>query len=214
MDNDVNVAVWGENKLGAGKNSNNLLGVWIGTGIGGGLVLNGRLHYGHWFSAGEIGHTVLFPFLPLGERTLENNASRTSVTERIVRLIRSNHKSKLTSELGDDPLKWTNEVKSKVIAKHYRGGEREDKLVVEVVDHVAEMVGVSVANAVTLLSLERIILGGGLTEATGKPFVDRVAEAARRVVFPRLAQGVDIVASRLEDRAGVIGAAMLAMDRK
>ncbi len=213
VDNDVNVAVYGENKLGAGRNSKNMLGLWIGTGIGGGLILNGELHYGHYFSAGEIGHIVLFPFHPLGSRTLENNASRTNVSNRIIKLINSNYKSKLTSELGDDPEKWGKEVKSKMIAQHYRGGEREDALVVKVVDDAAAMVAIAVANAVTLLSLERVVLGGGLTEACGKSFVERVAKEARELIFPKTAQQVDIVASKLQDTAGILGAAMLAMEK-
>jgi glucokinase len=214
VDNDVNVAVWGENRLGAGKNCKNLMGLWIGTGIGGGLILGGQMHYGHFFSAGEIGHTILFPFYPLGSRTLENNASRTNVSNRVIKLINSNYKSKLTSELGDDPNNWNSEVKSKLLAKHYREGEREDELVVRVVDDAAAMVAVAVANAVTLLSLERVVLGGGLTEACGKPFVDRVAKHAREMIFPKVAaQGVEIVASKLQDTAGIFGAAMLAMDR-
>ncbi len=215
VDNDVNVAVWGEYRLGSGKGSANMMGVWIGTGIGGGLILAGKLHYGHFLSAGEVGHSILFPGHPLGSRTLENNASRTNVSNRIIKLINSNYKSKLTSELGDDPDKWSKEVKSKLIAQHYRGGEREDNLVVRVVDDAAEMVGVAVANCVTILSLERVVLGGGLTEACGKAFVERVAKAARELIFPKAAaQGVDICASRLEDQAGILGAAMLAAERK
>jgi glucokinase len=213
VDNDVNVAVYGEYKLGAAKGSKHTLGLWIGTGIGGGLILDGKLHYGHFLSAGEIGHTILFPFHPLGSRTLENNASRTNVSNRIIKLINSNYKSKLTSELGDDPEKWGKEVKSKLIAQHYRGGEREDTLVIKVVDDAAEMVAVAAANAVTLLSLEKVVLGGGLTEACGKQFVDRVCKHARELIFPRnIADRVDIVASKLEDAAGIFGAAMLAVE--
>lgn len=216
VDNDVNVAIVGEHRhpKGAGQNAQHLLGIWVGTGIGGGLILGGKLHYGHFNSAGEIGHTVVFPNMPLGSRTLENNASRTNVSNRIIKLINSNYKSRLTSELGSDPNTWTNEVKSKLIAKHYRGGEREDTLVCRVVDDAAWIIGASIANAVTLLSLERVVLGGGLTEACGKPFVELVAMHARDMIYPRLAQKVDIVASRLEDAAGIYGAAFLAMERK
>jgi glucokinase len=215
-DNDVNVAVVGEHRhpKGAGQNVQNLLGIWVGTGIGGGLILNGKLHYGHFHSAGEIGHTVVYPHMPLGSRTLENNASRTNVSNRIIKLINSNYKSRLTTELGADPNAWTGEVKSKLIAKHYRGGEREDALVVRVVDDAAAVIATAIANAVTLLSLERVILGGGLTEACGKPFVELVSQSAKEMIFPRLAQKVEIVASKLEDAAGIYGAAFLAMERK
>lgn len=95
LDNDVNAAVWGENRLGAGKNSKNLLGVWLGTGIGGGLIFNGELYYGPFFTAGEIGHMIALPFNPPGERSLEHNCSRTAVVNRLIKLIKSNRKSKL-----------------------------------------------------------------------------------------------------------------------
>jgi len=206
LDNDVNVAVYGENKLGAGKGSNQLLGIWVGTGIGGGLILNGKLHYGHFFSAGEIGHTILYPGQPRGNRTLENNCSRTAVVDRLVRLIRSNAKSKIIEDVGDD----LESIKSRSLGKHYLAG---DKLVVEVVDHTAELLGIAIANAVTLLSLERVILGGGLTEAIGKPFVDRVVKSVKEHVFPEICRKVEVVASQLADNAGVFGAAMIAMER-
>jgi glucokinase len=209
LDNDVNVAVLGENRLGAGKQSSDLLGVWVGTGIGGGLILNGRLFYGHYFSAGEIGHTILFPHLPRGQRSLEHNCSRTAVVERIARLIRSNEKSKLSAEVGDDYGK----LKSRTLAKYYRSGAKEDRLIIEVIDHMAVELGIAVANAVTLLSLPRVVLGGGLTEALGAPFVDRVKAAVLAHVFPDACRGVEVVASKLADDAGVYGAAMIALER-
>jgi glucokinase len=209
LDNDVNVALVGENVIGAGKNSPNLLGVWAGTGIGGALILNSALYYGHFFSAGEIGHTVLFPHQALGQRSLEHNCSRTAIVERLVRLLRSNRKSRITSEVGDD---YSN-IKSRTLARYYRGGEKEDRLVIEVIDHAATELGIAIANVVTLLSLPRVVLGGGLTEALGKPFVDRVELATRHLAFPAVVQKVNVVASQLEDNAGVYGAAIIAMER-
>lgn len=209
LDNDVNVAVYGENKLGAGKDARDLLGVWLGTGIGGGLILNGQLYYGHFMTAGEIGHTVLFPHQARGQRSLEHNCSRTSVVDRLVRLIKANNKSAITKELDGDFSK----IKSKMLAKYYRGGEAQDALVIEVIDHAAEDLAVMIANCVTLLSLPRVVLGGGLTEAVGKPFVERVERAVRELAFPEVCKKVEVVASKLEDHAGIYGAAILAMER-
>jgi glucokinase len=101
-------------------------------------------------------------------------------------------------------------IKSKVIAKAYTDG---DPLTVRVLNDTADLIGVAAANAITLLSIPRIVLGGGLTEAAGPPFVDRVAESMRRHVFPDRAREAQVVASTLEDNAGVIGAALLARDR-
>lgn len=206
LDNDVNAAVYGENRLGAGKDSRHLLGVWVGTGIGAGLILNGELYYGCALTAGEIGHTILLPGNPRGSRSLEHNCSRTAVAERLTRLVRANHKTMLIDEMEGD---FTN-VKSKALGRCYAAG---DKLVCEVIDTAADLLGVAVANAATLLSLQRVVLGGGLTEAIGKPFVERVQKAAREYVFPDVLRKLDVVASQLEDDAGVYGAAMLAMQR-
>jgi glucokinase len=209
LDNDVNVAVYGENKLGAGKDARDLLGVWVGTGIGGGLILNGQLSYGHFMTAGEIGHTILYPHSPRGQRSLEHNCSRSCVVDRLVRLIKANNKSKIVKDIEDDYTK----IKSKLLAKYYRGGESEDDLVIEVIDKSAEDLAVMIANCVTLLSLPRVVLGGGLTEAVGKPFVERVERAVRTLAFPDICKRVEVVASKLEDHAGIYGAAILAMER-
>jgi glucokinase len=209
LDNDVNVAVLGENRIGAGKNATDLLGVWVGTGIGGGLILNGRLYYGAALSAGEIGHTILHPGRALGDRTLENACSRTAVVDRLVRLIKSNHKSKLTAEVGEE----YNKIKSRTLAMYYHGGAKPDRLVCQVVDHSAHELGIAVANVVTLLSLPRVVLGGGLTEALGKEYVKRVEASAREHAFPAACREVEVVESQLADAAGVYGAAMIAAER-
>jgi glucokinase len=206
VENDVNAAVYGENKLGAGENARELLGVWLGTGIGGGLILNGKLYAGTFFTAGEIGHTTLFPGNPPGSRSLEQNCSRTSVVERLIKLIRSNHKSVIPSLVDGD----LSEVKSKTVAKAYEMG---DELTVEVVDNAAELVGVSIAGVVTLLSLGRVVLGGGLTEALGDALVDKVKKSVRAHVFPDKCRSVKVVGTKLLDDAGVMGSALIAMER-
>lgn len=206
LDNDVNVAVWGEYRMGAGKESKNMLGVWVGTGIGGGLILNGQMYYGHFMTAGEIGHVIALPANPPGQRSLEHNCSRTAVVDQIVRLIKSNRKSKITEMCEGD----FDKIKSSMLAKAY---EQDDELVHEVVNHAAELLGTEIAGVVTLLSLERVVLGGGLTEAIGKPFVERVEKAVKHFAFPDRCKQVKVVASQLEDTAGIFGAALIAFDR-
>lgn len=206
LDNDVNVAVYGEHKLGAGRGASDLLGVWVGTGIGGGLILNNELYYGNFMTSGEIGHTILFPNNPPGHRSLEHNCSRTAIVDRLIRLIGSNRKSSLTKLVEGDLGK----IKSKTVAKAY---EDKDPLTIEVVDDAADMLGVSISNAVTLLSLPRVVLGGGFTEALGAPFVERVQASCRRYAFPDRCKKVTIVESELMDHAGVFGAAMIARER-
>lgn len=206
VDNDVNAALYGEWVLGSARGAKEVLGVWVGTGIGGALILNGQLYRGHNLTAGEIGHMPLFPRNPPGTQSLEHNCSRTTVVTRIVRLIMANRASSLT-EITSERYE---RIKSKALATAYHEG---DKLTREVIDDAADLLGGSVGGIVTLLSLERVVLGGGLTEAIGEPFVERVARATRRVAFPAKCKDVEVVASALLDDAGLIGAAMLAHDR-
>lgn len=206
VDNDVNVAVYGEWVLGAARGSNSVLGVWVGTGIGGGLILNGQMYYGHHLTAGEIGHMLIFPNSPPGARSLEHNCSRTAVVDRIVRLIQSNKPSMLSEITGEKYEK----IKSRALAQAFEAG---DDLTREVVNDAARLVGDQIGSIVTLLSLERVVLGGGLTEAIGEPFVKRVREAAREIAFPDVCKQVEVVASELRDNAGLLGAAMIAVDR-
>ncbi len=206
VDNDVNVALYGEAKHGAGMGSSHLAGAWIGTGVGGGLILDSRLYYGHYFSAGEIGHIQLYPGNPLGMKTVENVCSRTALADRILQLVRSNRASMIQELAGD---KWPR-LKSKVIADAYL---KDDELIMEVVNDAADRLGIALGNITTLLSLDRIILGGGLTEALQEPFVERVRASVQRTAFPAIARQVEVVASQLDDDAGVIGAALLAIER-
>lgn len=206
VDNDVNAALVGEAACGAGAGADSLLGVWVGTGVGGALIFNRQLYHGHFYSAGEVGHMHAFPASPPGSRTLEYNCSRTAMVEHLTRLIRTNRTTILTDLVQGDLSK----LRSSVIAKAYHAG---DELTREVVDHAADLLGAHIGSLQTLLSVERIILGGGATEAIGQPFVRRVHTHARRVAFPAIAKEFQLVASSLEDRAGVLGMAALARQR-
>ncbi len=206
LDNDVNVALYGEWKMGAGQGAEDLMGVWVGTGVGGALILRGELYAGRFFTGGEIGHLRLFPGAPRGDESVERFCARTAVAERLAKRIGSGEES-LLEELAAGKLET---IKSKMIARAYKEG---DPLTREVVDEAADLLGVAIANAVTLLGLPRVILGGGLTEAIGDPYVSRVRKAVRREVFFEAARAVEVVASTLEDNAGLLGAALLARER-
>lgn len=206
IDNDVNVAVYGENKLGAGRGASDVLGVWVGTGIGGGLILDGRLYYGRFGSAGEIGQMVLFPGATLGNRLIEENCSRRHIARRLAQLVATNRPSVLPKLTKGDIAA----AGASTIAAAYRKG---DALTQAVVDEAADLLGSAIGGCVTLLSVELVILGGGLTEAMGKPYVTRVAEAMKRVVFPSSLRHVRVAATKLEDNAGLLGAALLARER-
>jgi glucokinase len=141
----------------------------------------------------------------LGHRTVEDLASRTSMVRRIRHMIEYNHKSVVT-ELVDGDL---SRIRSKVIAQAFEQG---DNLVVEIVEDAARYIGMAIANSVTLLSLPCVVLGGGASEALGKPWLKLVRKNFEDHVFPDKLKDTKIVLSSLEDNAGPIGAALLAAD--
>ena len=205
LDNDVNVAAWGEVQLGAARGRGNVLAVWVGTGVGAGLVLDGKLWRGPRHTAGEIGHVILFPGGQPGFMTVEDICSRTGIVNALKRLLPMYPDSalhKLIAEKADE----TGSIGSSTIARAY---ERDDELTRRVVDKSAEFLGISIANIVTMLSIDCVVLGGGVTEALGGAYVARVAKSFERAVFPSVLRKTDIVASSLNDDAGVFGAAML-----
>jgi glucokinase len=204
-DNDVNVAVYGEWRAGIGSNRPNLLGVWVGTGVGGGLVINSKLHHGAHNSAGEMGHMIIHPGAHLGSRSVEHNCSRTAIVHELTKLIKANHQSMLPSLTNGKPGK----MKSKILALAYEQG---DDLVRTVINDSADLLGMAIANIVTLLSLDMVILGGGLVEAIGKPYVDIVRDAVRREAFPEPLRTIKVEASVLGDDAGIVGSAIMAME--
>lgn len=203
VDNDVNAAIYGEWKHGAGRRASDMLGVWVGTGVGGGLILRGQPFSGHFHTAGEIGHMILVSGAAPGSRSLEHNCSRTAVAERIAQLIRANRKSSIAGAIGK-----SGRVKSKTLAEAYHAG---DQLVCEVINDSADRLGMAVGSIATLLSLERVIIGGGLTEALGEPYVSLVRAATIREAFPKAVKKVEVIESALGDDAGIIGAGLLAL---
>lgn len=206
IDNDVNVGAWGEYKVGAGKGFDEQLAVFIGTGVGAGLVIHGKLYHGTGHTAGEIGHTIVGGRGTLGNRTVEDLASRTSMVRRLRHLIEYNHPSIVTKLVDGDLSK----IRSKVIAQAAEAG---DPLTLEIIADAARFVGMAIANAVTLLSLPCVVVGGGATEALGKPWMKQVRENFEQHVFPDKLKKIKIVASELQDNAGPIGAALLAAER-
>ncbi|MEM9372105.1 MAG: ROK family protein [Planctomycetota bacterium] len=203
VDNDVNAAIYGEWKRGAGREADDMLGVWVGTGVGGGLILRGQPFGGHFHSAGEIGHMILVPGAAPGSRSLEHNCSRTAIAERIAQLVRANRKSSISDVIHDGKR-----IKSRVLGDAYKTG---DELVCEVINDSADRLGMAIGSIITLLSLQRVVVGGGLTEALGEPYVSRIRASAVREAFPDAVKRVEVVESKLGDDAGIVGAGLAAL---
>ena len=203
LENDVNAAAWGEYRRGAGRGSDGMLAVWVGTGIGGGIVLDGHLFHGPRGTAGELGQTKADA--TGGEsRILEAIASRTGMRALAKEATISN--SMLMSLAGND----TDKIGTAELATAFSAG---DELGVHVATTAANVLGSAIANAVTLLSIDTVVIGGGITEALGEPWVELVRTQFQSDVFPpQAAEWCRLLKTELESDAGMIGAAMLAID--
>ena len=204
--NDVQVATDAEFKLGAGKPYKSLLGVFWGTGVGGGIVLNGKPWVGRG-GAGEIGHMVVVidgAQCPCGRQgCLEAYAGRASMEARARRRVEKGHKSDLFTLMHErGRTRLTSAVWAHAI-------ERGDKLAIRIVDDALKALGAGIASAVNLLDVEAVVIGGGLGVRFGQPFANRIAEAMLPHLFnDKRPPAVHVAA--LGDLGGAVGAALLA----
>ena len=206
LDNDVRVAILGEWKRGAGRGYRNLLGVWVGTGVGGGLVLDGKLYQGQG-AAGEIGHMIVKPggrVCSDGRRGhLEAYAGRGQMEVQARRLVKEGNKTDLFEIMAK---RGRTRLSSGVWAVAL---EKKDKMARELVDDAVEALGVGLASVQNLLALEAIVIGGGLGDRLGPTFVDRIRDAMGPLLFvPE--QPPALLSSEFRDLSGAVGAAVLA----
>lgn len=209
VENDVNAGLYGEFKAGAARGASEVLGFFVGTGIGGGLVLNGALYRGFSKGAGEVGHIIVQsggPRCGCGNRgCLEAVASRTAIS----RDIRNAIKRPDRSALGKTLAKQNGLLSGKDLKAAYDG---RDELVRKIVNRAAKSIGIGIGSLLNLLGAEMVVLGGGVIEAFGDDFVERIRRSTRDIAFDVNFKNVRIVRAELGDDAGVIGAAMLARE--
>ncbi len=209
VENDVNAGVYGEFKAGAARGASDVLGMFIGTGIGGGLIINRALYRGFSKGGGEVGHIVVEaggPRCGCGNRgCLEAVASRTAISRDIRKAIKRGRRTSLSKAL----IKDTDSASGKEMKSAYDSG---DELVRKIVHRAAKLIGIGIGSLLNVLGSEMVVLGGGVVEAFGDDFVDRIERSARGIAFEINSKDVKIVRAALGDDAGVIGAAMLARE--
>ena len=207
IDNDVNVGTLAEHQLGAGQGADNLLGVFVGTGIGGGVVLDGVLRRGPTGAAGEIGHMIVRRGGRMcgcgGRGHLEAYAGRASMERRARDLERKSRDTVLVD------LAPARRMTSGVFVKALSAG---DAVATELIDDAVGALGVAIASATSLLDIPLVVVGGGLADRLGPTFVQRVEQACRADVFPRNPD-LRIIPAALGDRGGSMGAALMAAER-
>lgn len=204
--NDANVGLLGEWLAGAAKGCSHVLGVWMGTGIGGALILDGRPYTGSLGSAGEIGHVVVRADGALcgcGRRgCVEAYAGRERMSETVQALRDAGRKTALF-EIEDEEDK--RRPTSKVWAKALDDG---DDVATEVFEQGIRALGVGIGSVLNVLDLERVVIGGGMAEKLGNSLAKRVHRAAMPwIMAPN--PDLEFVVAELGDDSGVIGAAEL-----
>lgn len=212
LDNDVNVGVIGEHALGAGERAENLVGIFVGTGIGGGIISGGKLYEGANGWAGEVGHTVILvdgPVCSCGRRgCAEALASRTAIERDVRDAIKSGQKSAVTEILKE---KNRDRITSSVIEAALN---RKDPVMSQVMNRAEYYLGILVSNVANVLDPQRVVIGGGIAERLGEDFVGPIRETAYKYfLHPQAAKKIKIVPGALGDNAGALGAVVLARQR-
>jgi glucokinase len=207
LENDVRAAALSEHKLGAGRGFDSMLAVFVGSGVGGGLVVDGRLYHGAQGGAGEIGHMVVRaggPRCGCGRAgCLEAMAARDAVGRYVIREVERGHTTLLTAILGGD-LRTLN---SRHLAVAIAQG---DAVAIRAARRSARYAGLAIGGVVNLLDPGVVVIGGGIAEALGERYVAWASEIAQRQILASAARAVPIVASSLGDDAGLLGAALTA----
>jgi glucokinase len=209
LDNDANCAVLGEWWVGAARGARHAIGITIGTGIGGGLIMDGRLYHGASDVAGEIGHTTIDTE---GRRCkcgnygcLEAYASGPNIALRAVEELEAGAESVLRALVGGDLGKVTAQTV-------YQAAADGDELALEVVNDTAKFLGVGIGNLLNVFNPEVVVVCGGVTLAGDHLFEPLRREVARRAFKPAVA-ACRIVPGELAGTAGVYGAAKVFLDQ-
>jgi glucokinase len=203
--NDVQVAVIAEDQLGAGRNYSSVLGVFCGTGIGGGIIINGSLWKGRG-AAGEIGHMVVEPngaMCGCGRRgCMEAYAGRASMERKARKMVDDGAKTNLFKIMKEkEKLNLSSSVWEKALRQN-------DKVAEQLMDRAVWALGIGVASAINLLDPECVVIGGGLGSRLGQPFVDSIIEALQPHLL-KVKTPPAIVLAALGDLGGAIGATLL-----
>ena len=206
VDNDANIAAIGEMWKGAGDGAKNLILVTLGTGVGGGIIVNGQIVHGANGAGGEIGHITSIP-----EGGAPCNCGKTGCLETIASATGIARIAAERLQQTDEPSRlrhvW-NEAGAVTAKDVFDAVKENDALAQQIVDEVTFHLGLALAHLANGLNPEKIVIGGGVSKA-GDVLAQAVAHHFKRFAFPRVAEAAEIVIATLENDAGVIGGAWL-----
>jgi glucokinase len=206
--NDVRAITWGVWRHGEGQGTDDLVVVFVGTGIGGGVVSGGRVLTGHQGLAGELGHTTLMPYGRdchcRNRGCWEAYAGGWAIAERAQEAVRTD------PDAGAALLRQAGGTIDDITGRDVHAAcEQGDPMATRLVDATAEYLGLGLVGIVNAFNPRRIVLGGGVIEGH-PPYVERAREVVRQRALQAAVADLDVVASTLNGQAGVIGAATMA----
>ncbi|OGW74562.1 MAG: hypothetical protein A3J81_04480, partial [Nitrospirae bacterium RIFOXYB2_FULL_43_5] len=195
LENDANAAAYGEWRMGSGKGVCNMLFATLGTGIGGGLILNGELYHGKDDAAGELGHVILFPDgIKCGcgsKGCIEMYASATGIVRR-----------------AKEALNTSTILTSKDV---YLAALKKNKIALNIMEETGRFLGIVFSSIINLLNLDMIVIGGNVSNAGEMLLKPIRKEIIRTAMYP--AKNIKVIKAKLGPNAGMIGAACLVLDR-
>ena len=199
--NDVNVGVLGEYVYGAAKGYKNVVGFFVGTGMGGGLILDGKLFSGNQFKGAEYGHMILDPEGPLcgcGQRgCLEAFSSKKGMSAYILQQASRGRECMLTDNIENGVFK------SKMLKKALKA---KDEVAVEAVDRACHYLAIATGNMINTISPEVVVYGGGVIEAVGDIFLEKILKEVDRYCMPSIRSTVELKIAALGDDSILYGA--------
>ena len=187
LENDANCFALAEHKFGAGKGTQNMIGMIIGTGIGGGLILNGKLYTGSTGSAGEIGHQIVNPNGPAYSKILKGDLESWCAGPNIIK----RYKKAGGRQEFNSPAQVF---------------ESKEKVAKQIMEETYKYLGIGIGNLVNILNPELFVLGGGVSNIS---FYKQINSAAKQYTNPAMRKHIKVVKNKLGDSAGKIGAAAL-----
>ena len=204
---DVNVGVLGELKYGAAKGYRNVVGLFPGTGLGGGIVINGELYTGSGFMAGEIGHMVMDPDGPLcgcGQRgCLETFSSKKGISAYIMEQTNRGRESYLSDKIENGVFR------SKYLKKAL---SMKDKVTMEAVDRACHYLAVATGSLINIFTPDLVVYGGGVMEACGEIFLEKILDEVDRYCMPSIRPTVELKCAGLGDDSILYGALSMIKD--
>ncbi len=205
LENDANAAAWGAYKLEVPAGVKDMICVTLGTGVGGGVIIDGRIYRGFDGLAGELGHVAVNPSGPRcncgSYGCLERYTGSGYIVERVVREIKKGSKTKITGFV-DGKL---NRITPKIITE---AAKKKDALAKKTWKETGEYLGIGLAGVINVLNPEAVVFSGGVSRA-GSLFLEPMKKVIRKRSYVSRKKPVKYIISRLGDDLGVIGAAML-----